>query len=195
MNIVHASMGARDIDGVMTPMKPRVCVQAGGNCGVWPWHLATKFEFVYTFEPDHCNFVALAFNLRGRLNVVKMQAALGDIAGVMVNTMLPAHEQDNCGATCVEHGGIVPVIRIDDLKLPALDLLYLDIEGFELPALKGAMQTITKFRPVIAIEDKGLSERYGVKQGEAVEWICGTFEYKVLKRVKRDVILGHASLV
>lgn len=86
-----------------------------------------------------------------------------------------------------------PVLRIDDFETDGLGLVYLDIEGFELNALMGATETIRKYRPVIALEDKGLSEKYGTPKGAVEEWLASQFDYVVLKRVHRDVILGHAA--
>jgi FkbM family methyltransferase len=50
---------------------------------------------------------------------------------------------------------IIPTVTIDYLfeteKIPKLDFIKLDIEGYELQALQGAEQTIKKFRPKLAI--------------------------------------------
>jgi FkbM family methyltransferase len=177
-----------------TPTGPqrRVAIQAGGNCGVWPRELAKSFDTVYTAEPNPSNFAALVFNTIGLPNVVKMQCAFG-YKRELIKTELPDHETNNCGAFYVEAGGVVPTIRIDDLALNNVDLIYLDIEGAEMLALRGAEETIRRNRPLIVIEDKGLSERFGFAQGRAEEWLTEAFEYVVLKRIHRDVILGYAA--
>lgn len=41
---------------------------------------------------------------------------------------------------------------ISDFKINRLDFIKMDIEGGELPALKGSIQTIRKFRPAVMIE-------------------------------------------
>jgi hypothetical protein len=93
--------------------------------------------------------------------------------------------------------GLVPLIALDDLRfmavddgltLPSIDLIYLDVEGHEMHALIGAHQTIKKFRPVICFEDKGLSERYGVKAGDAERWLADECGYFVAARFNRDVL-------
>lgn len=194
---------ADDLDEVMKYLQPnasrrptgpqrRVCIQAGGNCGVWPIKLSSLFDTVYTAEPDPQNFTALAFNTAHLPNVVRLQAAFG-FERDKVKTALDDHELDNCGAYYLERGGYVPTIRIDDLNAHGVDLIYLDIEGFERIALEGADNTIRRCRPLIVIEDKGLSERYGSKQGDCEKWLEKTFDYVVLKRVHRDVILGYAA--
>lgn len=166
----------------------RVVVQAGGNCGVWPRRMAEMFGTVYTFEPDAQNFTALAVNTADLRNVFRFQAALGDgpdFVDLERNTI-------NCGAHYISGPGPIPVMRIDDLALPACDLIYLDIEGYELKALNGAAQTIAAHRPVIAVEDKGLSDKFGSAQGEIEAQMAQRFGYRVAERVRKDVIMVPA---
>jgi FkbM family methyltransferase len=166
----------------------RVAVQAGGNCGLAPRHLSTMFNAVYTFEPDPASFVALAVNTAECPNVIRFQAALGD----MRRTVGMNHNVKNCGAYYVDGDGILPVMKLDDLVLPACDLIYLDVEGCEMEALRGANRTIGKFRPVIAFEDKGLGQRYGVEQGVVTQSMQACFGYRVADVANHDVIMVPA---
>lgn len=166
------------------------CVQAGGNCGVWPAMLAPKFRQVYTAEPHPSNFAALVYNTIAFPNVVRLQAAFG-FERIKVNMGLAPHETTNCGAYFVQEGGDIPTLQIDDLNLPACGLIYLDVEGFEQRALFGASVTINFCRPVIVIEDKGLSRKYGTEQGDIEKWLREQHDYIVLQRINRDVVLGH----
>jgi len=52
----------------------------------------------------------------------------------------------NPGGTSIE------AVTIDSLKLPKVDFIKLDIEGGELHALKGAIETITQHRPIVTFE-------------------------------------------
>ena len=175
-----------DLDGAMRLCKAfDVVVQAGGNFGVWPSHLSSHFKTVYTFEPDALNFACLCRNVGDKLNVIKMQAALGKEHGCVDLR----RREENAGAHFIEGVGNIPVIAVDDLLLPKCDLIVLDIEGFELNALHGAAKTIGAFHPVIHIEDKGLSEKYGSAEGDAEKWL-EQFGYKVRSRPSRDVILS-----
>ncbi|MGI9411556.1 MAG: FkbM family methyltransferase [Hyphomicrobiaceae bacterium] len=161
-----------------------ICVQAGGNCGVWPAWLAEHFETVYTFEPDPENFRCLVQNVPE--NVITLQAALG-----MRRETIDLHRDPvNCGAYYVNGAGNIPTLRIDDLELPSCDLIVLDIEGMEADALEGAILTVQTFHPVIMAEDKGLSERYGIAKG-AIEARMGDLGYRVAHRIHRDVIMVH----
>lgn len=177
--------GAADLEQVYPLCRGfDVAVQAGGHCGVWPRDLGVEFGAVYTFEPDPVNFHCLCANAPAQ-NVFKFNAALGDKRGLVDLDRRPA----NCGAHQVSGPGRIPVLMIDDLGLSSCDLIYLDIEGYELPALKGAHRTIQAFRPVIAVEDKGMSSRYGIEVGEVERWVCDSFCYRVALRPQRDVVM------
>ncbi len=164
--------------------KRGVVVQAGGNVGVLAMALSKHFGKVYTFEPDDDNFRCLVHNVTAP-NVVKTQVALGETAGRVGMNVFPA----NCGSHAIEGTGDTLVETVDSLHLDACDLIVLDVEGYELFALKGAAQTIERCRPTIALEDKGLSQRYGVAKGEAPKWLADNFGYRVVREDKRDVIL------
>ena len=47
---------------------------------------------------------------------------------------------------------VVDVTSIDAMDLPRLDFFKLDVEGYEVPALAGAIETIKKHRPWIWVE-------------------------------------------
>jgi hypothetical protein len=43
-------------------------------------------------------------------------------------------------------------ITLDSIKPKDVDLIHLDVEGHEYNALKGAVKTITKYKPLIVVE-------------------------------------------
>ena len=150
-----------------------VVVQAGGNCGFYVKQYAELFNLVYTFEPDPLNFYCLNLNVTGR-NVIKFQACLGE-----KHELVALHNYlGDSGSTHVKKDQgeqtVVPTMRIDDLNLNACDLIHLDIEGYELFALKGAIETIKKFKPVIVYENPGVwSGRYGYNKTTIDEFVMG----------------------
>jgi FkbM family methyltransferase len=133
----------------------KVCVQAGGNCGVYPLALAKHFEKVITFEPDAENIACLRRNVTLE-NVAIVHAALGARDGTCAVKVV---EGDNCGAHKTVAGNDVEVWTIDGMNLDACDLIWLDIEGAEAEAINGARATIEKFSPIIVLEEKGLGAK------------------------------------
>jgi FkbM family methyltransferase len=163
----------------------RVAVQAGGHCGIWPAAMATKFQTVYTFEPDARNFRCLCANAPNE-NIIKFNAALGEDR----RRIGLARNYRNAGAHRIaeiieDDPQKIHVMKVDDLALPICDLIYLDVEGYEYFVLQGASETIRRCRPVIAIEDKGIRHEIGF-----VPMLLGKlFGYRVVERMRRDVVL------
>jgi FkbM family methyltransferase len=178
---------APDLEPALAACKGRdLVIQAGGNCGTWPLYLAERFKAVYTFEPDPMNFTALAFNTAAHPNVFRFQAALGTEAAFVDLE----REEFNCGAHYVKRNGLIPTLVIDAFEFEACDLIVLDVEGYEMRALIGAQETIAAYKPVIVIEDKGLSVKYGVPERFAERWLAQYHGYKVIARPHRDVVLA-----
>lgn len=162
-----------------------VCVQAGGNGGLWVRPLAEAFETVYTFEPDALCFRCLVHNVT-EPNIIKMQAALGDR-----HQMIAVDKwcgERNHGAQRIDIGkGAVPMLRIDDLALPRLDLLQLDIEGAEGLALDGARYSIAAYKPVIVLELRNHAQRYGHTDQDIRNILVG-MGYRMHQRICHDEI-------
>lgn len=127
-----------------------VCVQAGGNQGMYPRLLSEMFGSVYTFEPDPLNFYCLVDNCQ-KDNIYKMQAALGAQCGM---ARVNRGAMTNTGTHTVSTDGecSVPMLMIDSLELQSCGFIMLDIERYELEALKGSLRTIERFKPVIQCE-------------------------------------------
>ncbi len=178
-----------DLDTVVLPhvAHKRVAIQAGGAMGMWAKRMAQVFEYVYTFEPTPQSFHCLNHNCPEE-NIIKMQAALGEKPGLV---KMEYHEDpNNYGAFMCKPNGFVPTLRIDDLGLYRLDLLMLDIEGYELFALKGAAKMIQQHKPVIVVEDKApCLYKVGLRLGD-VENYLRTLGYTEFKRFhnNRDVL-------
>jgi FkbM family methyltransferase len=129
-----------------------VVITAGANHGLHARFYADKFKTVYAFEPDPLNFYCLTYNVQQE-NVIKIQAALGD-----ENKMITMNTDNktNTGAYCVDMGawgGKIPCMKLDNFDFPTVDLIQLDVEGYEIFALRGAALTIAKYRPVIIVEN------------------------------------------
>lgn len=129
-----------------------VVVQAGGNCGLYPRLFSKYFKLVYTFEPDPFNFYCLVQNCQVD-NVVKFQAALGDSVNKS-QVSIERLDMTNVGMHRVvnDGDGFIPQFSIDALGLRACDLIQLDVEGYEVHALRGALETIKAYHPVISVE-------------------------------------------
>ena len=181
--------GAIDIFASRTPyFWSGVVLQAGGNVGVYPIRLLDWFDKVLTFELCPSNFTCLRKNIErygGRIEAKNL--ALGRGPGKV--GVIPHME---CGGHHVDQTGLgVEQIAIDSLKLDRLDLLWLDIEGYEVEALYGAEKTVERFRPQIIVED--WPEYYGRYGDEkAIDWLERR-GYSRVYRKKADVLYVDKS--
>jgi len=169
--------------------KRSVAVQAGGNLGLFPKRLAEEFKAVYTFEPDRKLFACLEHNAPEE-NIVPINAALGcERTPVSVDCRRrdDSGRRVHEGLTFVSGEGDIPQLLLDDLKLEACDLIYLDIEGYELNALRGAANTIAKFMPVLAVEINGNGRHYGSSKDELRNWVAEA-GYDKVDRIHGDDI-------
>ena len=151
-----------------------VVVQAGGNCGLYPRLFSQYFQTVYTFEPDPLNFHCLVNNCQ-RDNVIKINAALGDVFGLV---RVKRAGMSNVGMHTVTKEGsdfpnITPQFTIDSLGLETCDLIQLDVEGYEPKVIEGALETIRRFHPVISCENGGSVNSRLVELGYEVKEVVG----------------------
>ena len=116
---------------------------------------------VHAFEVLSENLELLQYNME--LNsisdrVVVNRVALSDRSGDVL-VIRPAALQGATSVTSVKSGPVdgerIPTVTIDDYVatqgLERVDLIKMDIEGSELPALEGAINTIRKFKPMLAL--------------------------------------------
>ena len=144
-HIVNIKKYVKDFDCV---------IQAGGNQGMYPLLLAKMFKVVYTFEPDPLNFHCLVNNCQHD-SIVKFNAALAE-----KNKMIHVNRGSltNTGTHTVGDGGYCVALSIDSIPFDKVDLIHLDLEGYENNAIRGSLKTIEKFKPVILAERSRNSE-------------------------------------
>ena len=141
-----------------------VVVQAGGAAGMYPVYYSSRFEKVYTFEPEADNFTCLEYNCKNIKNVHYKNAGLSSVAG---NATLAKIAPQNAGMHRIvdpatlsanvpqEILSTIELVTIDSLDLEVCNLIHLDVELHELEALKGAEETIKRCKPIIVVETGG----------------------------------------
>ena len=168
----------------------KVALDIGANIGLWSRDLCNTFETVIAFEPVEQFRACLKRNVHHAALQIE-ECALGetDTSIEMVitsgNTGHSHVNQDTVGA------GSIPMRRLDSLNLQDVGYIKIDCEGYELPIVRGAEETIKRCRPVMVVEQK-LHEDTGKTvetQFDAAELIK-SWGARELTRVRHDVILG-----
>lgn len=164
----------------------RVAVDIGAHVGLWSIWLVKHFNFVHAFEPVDEYAEVFARNVAGNRQLHRV--ALGEAYGAVAMREYPA----NTGQAHVDQGvdGDITMLALDSYGMKCIDLVKIDVEGYELQVVKGAERTLLENRPLLVIEQRGCEEvNFGRKRDEALEWLLelGMVE---LDREHYDYILG-----
>lgn len=146
----------------------RLVLDIGAHVGLWSRVLAGHFDCVVAFEPVPEHIACFRHNLADSPNVELHTIALGETAGMARIDPVA----DNSGNAHVTNAGVieVEVARLDAFAFTGVDLIKIDVEGFEDFVVRGGEETIRREKPVLVVEQKpGHAERYGLTRTAAVE--------------------------
>lgn len=170
----------------------RTAVDGGAHVGTWSVALAARFDRVIAFEPAPDTFECLSDNVANhgvRKKVEVYRAGLGE-----KRCRVPITDDDrrrgNTGArhiSATSHGELAEIWPLDMCDIPDIDFLKLDLEGYELFALRGAIGRIKAFQPVILIEVKNFGGRFGCHHEDASKFLLAN-GYREVDRVRNDRI-------
>lgn len=175
--------------------KHDVMIQAGGNVGFYVQKYAKIFKTVYTFEPLPLSFYCLNLNVTTD-NVFKFNCCVGNInecVSMIDETARLGHGGSHVNPNANIDVKTTPTIRIDDLNLQTCDLIALDLEGFELNALLGSIETIIRCKPAIILEDPNCWSCRFNSNKEKIEQFLSSLNYKFVGTVpcNNDYVYKH----
>lgn len=159
-----------------------IAVDGGAHIGGWTRILSRRFAKVYAFEPNKENFDCLTANVQG--NVHCKQAALGDKRGRA--SMHPPVNPHNSGAGWLVEGDDFDVVKLDD-EVKRADFIKLDVEGYEPYAIRGAKKLIERSRPIVLVEQKPITARYGLDYMQAGSELVA-LGYQLAQQLNKDYI-------
>lgn len=140
-----------------------VVVDAGANIGLvsipMAQAIANKNGVVHAFEPQRM----LAYGLSGSValndlsNVFVHHKALGSRNETLLLEMPDYSKVQDFGLYSIpeatqQANEKVTMTTIDDLELPSLDFLKIDVEGMEIEVLKGAQTMLKQYQPWCWVE-------------------------------------------
>jgi FkbM family methyltransferase len=139
-----------------------IVVDVGANIGVHTVHFASfaRLGRVICFEPARSTFVQLLQNVKHLANVIPLNIALSDTTGLQ--PFFVAADNAYSGLKDTKREAIllqesVACFRGDEILLALIqsqriDLVKIDVEGFEMQVLNGMKELIVTHRPVIFCE-------------------------------------------
>lgn len=162
----------------------RVAVDVGAHVGLWSREMAKIFGRVHAFEP--VAELRECFRLNVPMEKVTLyECALGDRPGAASVAYDPARS----GETGLIEGDDVEVRRLDDFGLEDVDLIKIDVEGYEPFVVEGATETIRRCRPVVVVEQKGHGSRWGFERYAATRMLMD------LGMLPREVVVDDFIMV
>jgi len=142
------------LEKYLNPSKNISFIDVGAKVGLWTLRLAKRCKIVHAFEPNPETFILLERNTRKLKNVNLHSCALGDENGFKEFYI---HERPGYSSFVTKYADHIKTISVhvktlDSYDLDKVDLIKIDTEGYELPILKGARETIRRKKPQLYIE-------------------------------------------
>jgi FkbM family methyltransferase len=150
-----------------------IAIDCGANIGVHTIEWAssmTGWGSVIAIEAQERVYYALAGNIaiNNCFNALAVHAAVSSEPGTMQipnpNYFMPSsfgslelrqrpgNEFIGQPIDYADNTVLIRKMTLDELNLPRVDFIKIDIEGMEMEALSGARETIRKYRPILLIE-------------------------------------------
>lgn len=165
----------------------RVCIDIGANVGLWACDLVKSFEHVIAFEPVSEFIECFKKNVPGS-NYTMYQMALGREESFIEMNIV----QGNTGHTHIDQTsmgkGTIPMKTLDSFNLINVDMIKIDVEGFEGEILAGAMKTIEQNKPVLVIEQQKHEYQNDMSETPAIKILEG-WGYRVVEQFNKDWVL------
>ncbi|MEO9308180.1 MAG: FkbM family methyltransferase [Nitrososphaera sp.] len=149
------------INMMLLMFEGKTCYDIGANMGYTSIILSRNFENVYAFEPSTI-YKKLKKNVSRNKKIHALNIAISNHDGKLVTEKREIPWESGQlvadGGTIKDAWGkligkvIVDCRKIDSMDILKPDFMKIDVEGFELDVIKGALQTIRKYKPSIFIE-------------------------------------------
>jgi FkbM family methyltransferase len=165
----------------------RTCIDIGSNVGLWSCELVNYFDQVIAFEPVAEFRECFVKNVK-KSNYTIHSVALGkEDSFINMNIV-----EGNTGHSHIDMNsygsGAIPLKTLDSYKFKNIDMIKIDVEGFEEEILLGAEETIVENRPVLTIEQQKHEYKDAMIDLPSVK-LLEKWGYKVIGQVKKDWVL------
>jgi FkbM family methyltransferase len=165
-----------------------LALDIGANVGLWSKDLCNHFDRVIAFEPVADFRDCLIKNVTGS-NFEVRACALGE-SDTQINMIITAENTGHSHVDTTSIGsGSIPMYRLDTLDLPQIDYIKIDCEGYENTILRGAKETILKYKPIMVVEHKKHKDVGHADTAQALDTLV-SWGAKILTSVKNDYVLG-----
>ena len=156
----------------------RKIIDVGAWWGPWTLHWQSRADSVEIFEPNKKILPMLEHNISNLDNCTLHKTALGHKKGT-VSMEYASHSGTNHVTDL--HGDIL-LDTLDSHQFTEVDIIKIDVEGYEINVLKGAEQTIKTQKPILQIEGNSAGERYGRTKKDILDLLASCEMTRIEKR-------------
>jgi FkbM family methyltransferase len=190
-------------------LEDKIVYDVGAFEGVLTLYFARRAKQVIAYEPNPRNFGRCLENVRlnSLTNVQVFNRGVSDAAGsleLLYDPLMPGAGSGDAKIAEQISSSIksfkrlsIPVLPLDDdiaeNHLPAPDLIKIDIEGLEFPALCGMRRTLTEHHPELYIEMHGATAKEKTENARAVIGLLDGLGYRFYD-VEHDCYLTRSGL-
>lgn len=165
----------------------RICIDIGANVGLWSCDLVKHFDQVIAFEPVQEFIDCFEKNVIAT-NYTMHRMALGRTESFINMNIV----QGNTGHSHINKEsfgqGTIPLKTLDSFNFTNVDMIKIDVEGFEEEILAGAMETIKLNKPILVIEQQKHEYQDDMIDTPAIK-ILQSWGYHVLTQISKDWVL------
>lgn len=146
-------------------------IDIGAWCGTWAKAIEPYAKKVIAFEPDETHFECLQRNCTINCDP-RMEAVGAEIKEISLT------EDDFTQAKRIDKQGNIKMTTLDNMNYQDVDLIKIDVEGYEMEVLKGATKSLENVQ-YLMIELNNNTKKYGSSNVE-IEKHLSSLGYKLL---------------
>lgn len=185
-NVLRYQWRARDA-AVKICEKRRYCIDIGANVGLWSCDLVKEFNHVIAFEPVRDFRKCFVKNVKLK-NYTLYDNALGkEETSINMNIVTGNTGHSHVDPTSYGNGEI-SMKTLDSFNFKDIDMIKIDVEGFEEQILLGAQQTIENNFPILVIEQQKHEYQDDMKDLSSIK-LLNKWGYEVVEQYNKDWIL------
>jgi FkbM family methyltransferase len=164
----------------------RAAIDIGAHVGTWSVNMRRLFSRVHAFEPVEAHRECFAANVPASDRLTLHPLACGAASKFVSITRDP----NNSGASHVGGAGEIEMVPLDAFGFDDVDLIKMDVEGYEANVIAGARETILRCRPIVCAEQKrDFAVKFGLKPTAATDALRG-LGMKLIQEIGGDFIFG-----
>lgn len=178
-SIYNFGKASRDI-ALQHVTKFDTVIDIGAHAGISVLHWAQFFKKVKAYEPMKDHYDCLTTNTKHLTNVDSYNFAISNEQKILRGAY---RSTKNSGSFQLLDDTYtqpskkapreifnIPSYRLDDFEFENINLIKIDVEGWEFEVLKGAVNTIKKHQPVLLVEFTGGSSKKSLHRYDASEY-------------------------